>query len=80
MSIKTLRDTNVGDIVKVKKVTSTGDIKRRLLDIGLTPGTKIENAFKNPFGDIAAYEIRGALIAIRDIDSRNILVEEVSYD
>jgi len=48
-----------------------------LLDIGLTPGTVIEKVMVNPGNNLIAYMIRGALIAIRNEDSSNILVREL---
>lgn len=72
-----LCDIPLGKKSIVVKVISTGSIKRRLLDIGLTPGTIVESVFSNPGGNLTAYMIRGALIAVRDSDSRNILVREI---
>jgi len=70
----TLYDVPIGSKSIIKKVASNDSIKRRLLDIGLTPGTIVEAAFKNPGGNLIAYRIRGALIAIRDDDAKNILI------
>ena len=61
----------------VKKVLTDDSIKRRLLDIGLTPGTIVENTLQNFNGELVAYMIRGALIAIRDDDAAKIIVEEL---
>lgn len=71
-----LYDVPIGSKAIIKKVLSDGSIKRRLLDIGLTPGTVVKSEFKNPGGNLVAYMIRGALIAIRDDDAKNILIEE----
>lgn len=72
-----LYDAPLGKKVIVKKVLSNGSIKRRLLDIGLTPGTVVESSFRNPGGNLIAYVIRGALIAIRDDDAKKILIEGI---
>lgn len=72
-----LYDAPIGSRVVIKKVLSCGSIKRRLLDIGLTPGTVVESSFCNPGGNLTAYMIRGALIAIRDDDAKNILIEGI---
>lgn len=71
----TLKDINIGEYAIIKKVIATGSIKRRLLDIGLTPGTKVECVLQNPGKNLIAYMIRGALIAIREEDVQNILIE-----
>ncbi len=48
------------------------NMRRRLLDIGLVCGTKIECVLKSPAKDPAAYKIRGAVIAIRNDDAKKI--------
>jgi DtxR family Mn-dependent transcriptional regulator len=42
-----------------------GFTRRRFLDLGLTPGTRIFPELENSFGDPRAYRIRGTLIALR---------------
>jgi len=77
MKNKSLYDIPLGSRAVVQKVESCGSIRRRLLDIGLTKGTEVECALVNPGGNLIAYVIRGALIAIRDDDAKKILVEEI---
>ncbi|MDD6879643.1 MAG: FeoA family protein [bacterium] len=60
---------------KVIEVNNDNSIKRRLLDIGFTKGTIIEKTLKNYGGNLCAYLVRGALIAIRNDDAKNIIVE-----
>lgn len=72
-----LYDVPIGQKAIIKKVLNDGSIKRRLLDIGLTPGTVVESTLSNPGGNLVAYMIRGALIAIRDDDAKKILIEEI---
>ena len=72
-----LDKSKIGDILFVKKILNNTSIKRRLLDIGLTPGTKIERVLENFDGNLVAYMIRGALIAIRNEDAKTIVVEVV---
>jgi len=50
-------------------------IRQRLLDIGLTPGTKVECLFKSPLGDPIAYDIRGAVMALRSEDAAEVWVK-----
>jgi len=71
----TLSDIKIGDVAVVKKINAADDIKRRLLDIGLIEGTKVDCILKSFFNDPIAYLIRGTVIAIRKEDSNNILVE-----
>ena len=44
---------------------SYGPERRRLMDLGIIPGTVIEADFRSPSGDPTAYRIRGATIALR---------------
>ena len=53
----------------IDKLNCDGNIRRRLLDLGLVNGTKITPVFKSPSGDPIAYEIRKTLIALRKEDS-----------
>ena len=39
--MKTLRDANVGETVKVLRLNGEGALKRRLLDIGSTSGVEV---------------------------------------
>ena len=58
----------------VKSIDSDPDIRRRLQDMGLIPGTCVQCVFKSPYGDPTAYLIRGALVALREEDADNIIV------
>lgn len=60
--------------VEVEMLISTGDIKQRLLDLGLVKGTKIEPVLISPSGDPRAFLVRDTIIAIRKEDARNIIV------
>lgn len=42
-----------------------GFSRRRLMDLGMTPGAIIQPALENTFGDPRAYRLRGATIALR---------------
>ncbi|GAA0766775.1 FeoA family protein [Clostridium subterminale] len=70
-----LTDLCMGKKCKVKTLTSSGSIRRRMLDLGLISNTEIEVLNQSPSGDPVAYLIRGAVIAIRKEDASNILVE-----
>lgn len=74
-NIVTLDHVMVGKTAKVKELTNTGSMRRRLLDIGLVEGTEVECLQKSPAGDPVAYGIRGAVIALRSEDSAQVLVE-----
>lgn len=53
-----------------------GDVKRRrMFDLGITPNSKIIAIQKSPYGNPIAYLVRGAIIAMRNEDSKKIIVE-----
>ncbi|WP_074434787.1 FeoA family protein [Beduini massiliensis] len=66
-----------GQIGYVKNINTNGSMRRRLQDIGLIIGTKIECILKSPAGDPIAYDIRGAVIALRNEDAQKIIINEV---
>ena len=58
-----------GEAATVGEILHTGDMRRRLQDIGLIRGTAVECVGRSPLGDPAAFRIRGAIIALRDSDT-----------
>ena len=71
----TLDKLNINDKARIIRINNSSDIKRRLLDIGLIEGSIISIYLKSPFNDPIAYNIKNAIIAIRNNDSKNIEVE-----
>jgi len=65
----------LGSVAKVKKLTSDGNTRRRMLDLGLITGTPVEVLHRSPSGDPTAYHIRGAVIAFRSEEAAKIIVE-----
>ena len=74
----TLDSLNIGERAVVLRLTVHGSMRRRLLDIGLTEGAAVECVGTSPCGDPSAYLIRGAVIAIRSEDCRDIVIEKKS--
>jgi DtxR family Mn-dependent transcriptional regulator len=54
-----------------------GAERRRLMDLGLLPGSVIEAELTSPSGDPTAYLIRGALIALRSEQAKSIRVKRL---
>lgn len=75
-----LNELEEGERCIAKVITAGGSIRRRLLDIGVTEGTKIRCVRKSLSGDPAAYEIRGALIALRNDTAALIRVERLNTE
>ena len=61
----------------IDKIYENGNIKRRLLDIGLVENTLVECVEVSPLGDPKAFLIRGGVIALRKNDCENILIKEL---
>jgi ferrous iron transport protein A len=55
----------VGSKGKVVELIAKGNKRRRLLDLGLIPGTIVEVKRRSPSGDPTAYLIRGTVLALR---------------
>lgn len=73
-SLLTLDALRPGQKAVVQSLRSAGGMRRRLRDIGLIEQTPVECLGVSPGGDPAAYLIRGAVIALRASDSREIQV------
>lgn len=74
MQRKTLCDICPGERAKVCALSAGGAMRRRLLDIGLIADTEVECVGRSPGGDPSAYLIRGAVIALRKEDCKNIFI------
>ena len=64
-----------GQSAYVTRVEGDPAMRRRLLDLGLIPGTRVVCQGHSPAGDPAAYLIRGAVIALRARDAAGITLE-----
>lgn len=65
----------LGSCSKVKEIIADGCSRRRMLDLGLILDTEVKSLRKSPSGDPIAYQIRGAVIALRSEEASKILVE-----
>jgi ferrous iron transport protein A len=65
----------LGYFGKVCELLATDNTRRRLLDLGLVANTLVEALRKSPSGDPTAYQIRGAVIALRADEASRIMVE-----
>ena len=66
-----------GESGRVVALRCEGFNRRRLLDLGLTPGTVVESAFPGPLQEPTAYRVRGALIALRREQADEIEIEPI---
>ncbi len=70
-----LSSAPIGSRVKVIALKCSGLPRRRMMDLGIVPGTVIEVLRRSPLGDPTAYSIKEALIALREEESKDIIVE-----
>lgn len=73
VTLDTLSPGKRGRIAAVKE----GVLYRRLLALGLVPGTVVAAVRRAPFGDPVAYLVRGYCLALRRQEAATILVEEI---
>lgn len=70
-----LSGLRMGERARVAGVEADPAMRRRLLDMGLIPGTQVVCVAVSPAGDPRAYLIRGAVIALRGRDARGVTLE-----
>ncbi len=63
---------------RVIDVTLSGMLRRRLFDLGVIPGAVIRRRFTAPSGSPIAFEVQGAIVALRKADAANLIVQEVT--
>jgi len=73
-ALSELKPKERGTIVKVG---GGGPVHRRILDMGVVPGTEVEIVRVAPLGDPVELLIRGYHLSLRKEEAREILVEKV---
>ncbi len=72
---KTLDTFSVGESGIVKAVLGEGKIKRRLFDMGITPGAEVYLRKKAPLGDPIEITLRGYELTLRKTEAACVKVE-----
>lgn len=72
----TLDRLQVGQAGRIASVGGSGALRRRLLDMGLTPRTQVKVRKVAPMGDPIELTLRGYELTIRLEDAKNILIGE----
>lgn len=78
LDILTLADIHPGDEVIVLKNNLSDEMRRRMLDLGISPGTHVSCIACAPCGRPKAYAVCSSVFAIRYDDAKKIEVEYVS--
>lgn len=72
--MRRLNDLKLNEERIIADVNVNSSIKKRLLDLGITKGSKIKPLFNSLGNNMIAYNIKGTIIAIRKEDTKNIMV------
>jgi len=75
MSVKILSDLKKGDKGKIIKISGSGSVHRRLMDMGLVSGSEIEMQGVAPLGDPIEIKVKGYNLSLRKEEAANIKVE-----
>ena len=73
--MNTLKDTPIGETVKVVKIHGEGPVKRRIMDMGITKGVDVTVRKVAPLGDPIEVTVRGYELSLRKADAESIEVE-----
>ncbi len=74
--MKTLSKLNPGESAKVTEINESGAFRRRLFDMGITPGVKITVLKTAPLGDPVEIFLRGYRLSLRKEQADKIKVIE----
>lgn len=75
MEKKSLRQMKIGQRGTIISVEGSSDIKRRMIDMGITPGAYIVLKKYAPLGDPMEVNVRGYNVALRKKEAESIIVE-----
>ncbi|MDA0747385.1 MAG: FeoA domain-containing protein [bacterium] len=71
--LSALRQGEKGRVLCISRVCR-GLERRRLMDLGILPGTVIEMEMRSPGGDPTAYRVRGSMLALRKEQANQIQI------
>ena len=64
-----------GSAATIRGVGGAGSFRRRLLELGMVPGTTIERSGQAPLGDPLTFRLRGSVLSLRRVDAEQVEVE-----
>ena len=73
--MKTLRDVQIGETVKVVKLHGEGAVKRRIMDMGITRNVEVYVRKVAPLGDPIEVTVRGYELSSRKADAEMVEVQ-----
>ena len=75
MTDRPLSELKTGERGKISRVGGSGGVHRRILDMGVIPGTTVEVERIAPMGDPLWVRLRGYQLSLRKEEAANINVE-----
>ena len=72
---KFLSDFAIGESGKIVKVNGEGKVRRRLFDMGVTPGAEVILRKKAPLGDPIEIAIRGYELTLRKAEAAHVEIK-----
>ena len=72
--VVTLKELSPGQQGKVERVSGRGEVYKRLLDMGVTPGSVIEMRRVAPLGDPIGVKVKGYYLSLRKEEAEKIAV------
>ncbi len=73
--VRTLRELEVGGKGVIKRINSSGRLRRRIVDMGLVPGVEIEMERYAPMGNPVEVKVRNNHISLRKEEAATIILE-----
>jgi ferrous iron transport protein A len=70
-----LRALRINEKARVRAITATGELGRRIRDLGLVPGTEITVVGKAPLRDPVALRLRDFTLTMRNNEADHITVD-----
>ncbi len=74
--IRKLTEIEIGQAAVIVKVNGAGAARRRMIDMGMTKGSRVEVIRKAPMGDPVEFRVKGYHLTLRKAEADLILVEE----
>lgn len=71
----TLNEMKIGDKGIITSVQGEGRVRRRLFDMGVTPGAEVVFRKRAPLGDPLEINLRGYALSLRKDEAELIIVE-----
>ena len=75
INMRTLKEIPCGNSVRVARLTGDGPVRRRIMDMGVTPGVEIRVVKVAPLGDPVEVNVRGYELSLRKDEAAQVQVQ-----